>query len=43
METYYSIENNTWAPTEEWLLSIILKNGQSITNRPTLMYDYLYY
>ena len=44
METYYdSIKNNTWAPTEEWLLTIVLKQGQTISARPTLMYDYLYY
>lgn len=43
METYYNSTNSTWAPTEEWKLSIILKQGQTISARPTLMYDYLYY
>lgn len=43
METYYDSINNTWAPTEEWLLTIVLKQGQTISARPTLMYDYLYY
>jgi hypothetical protein len=43
METYYDTENNTWAPTEEWLLTIVLKDGKTIDKRPTLMYDYLYY
>ena len=43
METYYDSINNTWRPTEEWLLTIVLKQRDSISARPTLMYDYLYY
>lgn len=43
METYYDSIDNTWAPTEEWLLTIVLKQGELINTRPTLYYDYLYY